>query len=119
MMATLTEDAIEDFLKTCRKEIKKGNCYFVANRELKIKGRRKKAMQALYDLNIMSIDEIWDYILQLKKEDCIDVTFDHDSRRDTNSEIFIFKKKINGKNVYIKLTMRTSGIICISFHEDS
>jgi len=117
MLNTLTLDSVNAFLKLCRKEIEKGNCYFVGTRHINIKGKVISAKQALIDLGIMNIEDIWKYVSKLTKEDLVKVDFDYDSTRDTNSEIFIFKKIINKKLVYIKLTMRTKGIICISFHE--
>ena len=66
----------------------------------------------------MSEKDVWDFVLSLEVEDCIDVGFDRDRKRDTNSEIFIFKKKLGKKQVYVKLTLRESGVICLSFHED-
>ena len=42
---------------------------------------------------------------------------DHDRWRDYNSEMYKFIKKINGKDVYIKLTINRKGLLCLSFHE--
>ena len=42
---------------------------------------------------------------------------DRDSHRDYNSKILIFIKKINHKDVYIKLTINRKGLLCLSFHE--
>lgn len=112
----INKKAIELFLKICRKEIAKGNCHFI-NRTLKINGYKIDAKQALLDLGIMKRNQIWQHILELKINDCIKIDFDYDKKRDNNTEIYIFKKIINRKDVYIKLTMRPSGIICISFHE--
>lgn len=75
------------------------------------------AKQALIDIGIMKIEDIWHYILTLENKDCIKIERDRDYSRDMNSEVYIFKKNINGKDVYIKLTMNDRGIICISFHE--
>ena len=111
-MKLLTEDAVDTFLKICQREIKKGKCYFVGDRKIKSKNHYVSAKQALLDLGIMRKEE-------LTKKDCIKVDFDHDLKRDFNSEMYIFKKEIHSKIAYIKLTMRPSGIICLSFHEDS
>lgn len=115
-LTNLDKKAIELFLKICRKEIVKGNCHFI-NRTLKINGHKIDAKQALLDLGIMKRNQIWQHILELKVNDCIKIDFDYDKKRDDNAEIYIFKKMINRKDVYIKLTMRPSGIICISFHQ--
>lgn len=117
MLSLLDKLSVKDFLIICKKEIKKGNCYFVADRMLKVNNTYKNAKQLLIDIGIMKINQIWERILTLNVSDCVKVDFDYDKRRDTNSEIFVFKKMINNKNVYIKLTMNEKGIICISFHE--
>ena len=77
--------------------------------------------QALLDIGITNKKQIWDIILTLEEKDCVKVDFDYDKKRDTNSEMFIFKKEYNKSiiyiYIYIKLTMRKKGIICISFHK--
>ncbi len=117
MLNTLDKDAVNSFLKTCKKEIEKGNCYFAGYRTITINGKKKTAMQALLDLEITKVQHIWRYILKLDINDCVKVDRDRDYRRDMNSEVYIFKKVINNKIVYIKLTMNDKGIVCISFHE--
>lgn len=118
MLSTLDLNTTDSFLKICRKEIKKKRCQFIGYRYLNINGKNVSAKQALLDIGIMKLQDIWDYILELKKEECIKIERDHDHLRDMNSEIFIFKKIINTKKVYIKLTINSHGVICISFHED-
>ena len=117
MLCTLDNDAVNNFLKVCKKEIEKGNCYFVGYRAININGKKISAKQALVDLGIMKIQDIWKYILDLEVNDCIKVDRDYDYSRDMNSEVYIFLKNINRKVVYIKLTINYKGIICISFHE--
>lgn len=117
MLSTLDIDAVSSFLKICKREIQKRNCYFVGYRAININGKKLFAKQALIDIGIMKIDDIWKYILDLETNDCIKVDRDCDYSRDMNSEVYIFHKKINSKIVYIKLTMNDRGVICISFHE--
>lgn len=118
MLNTLDRSSIESFLNIARKEIKRKNCYLV-NTEKRINGKKKNTKQMLIDLGIVKIDQVWEYVLELKTYECVKVDFDYDSSRDTNCEIFVFKKIINHKVAYIKLTMRSnSRIICLSFHED-
>ena len=118
MLSLLDKLSVKDFLIICKKEIKKGNCYFVADRMLKVNNTYKNAKQLLIDIGIMKINQIWEHILTLNVSDCVKVDFDYEKRRDTNSEIFVFKKMINNKNVYIKLILSNNSIIiCISFHE--
>ncbi len=117
MLSTLDKDAVNSFLNICKKEIKRKRCIFVDYRILEINGKKISAKQALIDIGIMKISDIWNYVLKLTKEDCIKIDHDRDYLRDMNSEIYIFRKVINGKDVYIKLTINDKGVLCISFHE--
>ena len=119
MFSTLDIDTIELFLKTCKREIKKGNCYFVGYREITVNGNKISAKQALIDIGIMRDKDIWNYILDLEIKDCVKIERDRDYSRDMNSEVYIFKKNINQKIVYIKLTINSRGVVCISFHEST
>ena len=117
MLSTLDLDTVNSFLKTCKNEIKKRNCYFVGYRKININGKIISAKQALIDIGIMKEKDIWNHILTLEKSDCVKIDRDRDYFRDMNSEVYVFKKIISGKIVYIKLTMNDRGVICISFHE--
>lgn len=117
MLGTLNLDAVNSFLNTCRKEIKKGNHYFVGYRKININGKKISAKQALIDIGIMKEKDIWKHIQSLEVNDCVKIDRDYDRSRDMNSEIYVFKKIINTKMVYIKLTINNRGIVCISFHE--
>lgn len=116
MLTVLDKDAIKTFLLICKKEIPKGHCLFI-NRKLKIGNKIMSSRQALLDIGITKEKQLWDIVLELKEDECVKIDFDYNPRMDMNSEIFVFKKVINKKMVYIKLTMRRNGIICISFHE--
>lgn len=116
MLSTFDLEAINSFLKICKKEIKKKNCYLVL-RTLNINGKKISTKQALINIGIMKEEDIWKHILELKNTDCIKIDKDKDFSRDMNSEVYIFKKMINNKMVYIKLTLNQKGVVCISFHE--
>lgn len=117
MLSTLDIDAVKSFLKTCKREIEKRNCYFAGYRTINLNGKKISAKQALINIGIMKVEDIWKHILNLEINDCIKVDRDRDYSRDMNSEVYIFRKNINSKIVYIKLTMNDRGIICISFYE--
>lgn len=117
MLSTLDLDTVNSFLKTCKNEIDKRNCYFVGYRKISINGKVIYAKQALIDIGIMKEKDIWIHIKNLEAKDCIKIDRDRDYSRDMNSEVYVFKKIINGKMVYIKLTINDRGVICISFHE--
>ena len=119
MFSTLDINSINSFLNICKKEIKKGNHYFAGYRKININGKIISAKQALIDIGIMKEKDIWHHILALEAKNCVKIDRDRDYSRDMNSEVYIFKKIINKKIVYIKLTMNSRGIICISFHEST
>ena len=116
MISKLDKEAIKVFLVTAKKEILKGHHQFI-NRTLIKNGEKINSKQALLNIGIIKSKDIWNYILELNIQDCIKVDMDYDSKRDNNTEIYVFKKVINNKMVYIKLTIRMKGLICISFHE--
>jgi hypothetical protein len=103
------------FLKMAAKEIKNKNYYIIPHKY--VNGRKIKSVELIYKIGISNVNDIWNYILELTSEDCVDVSMDYDSKRDMNTEIYEFKKIINGKKVYIKLTIRNK-LICMSFHTD-
>lgn len=117
MLSTLDLDTVNSFLKTCKNEIQKRNCYFVGYRKININGKIISAKQALIDIGIMKVKDIWKHIQTLESKDCVKIDWDKDYSKDMNSEIYVFKKIINSKIIYIKLTINDRGVICISFHE--
>ena len=119
MLSSLDLAAVNSFLITARKEIDKNNAYFVYYRNVKSGNKVVNARQALLDIGIIKISEIWYHIKELQPSDCFRISRDRDFSRDFNAEIYEFKKIINRKNVYIKLTINDKGLLCISFHIDN
>ncbi len=116
MLGSLDLAVVNLFLITARREIDKNNAYFVYYRNVKSGNKVVNARQALLDIGIIKISEIWNYIKELQPSDCFRISRDRDFSRDFNAEIYEFKKIINRKNVYIKLTINDKGLLCISFH---
>ena len=116
-LSKIDEFAVNAFLNTSKKLIHKNKKQFIWYRELKINGKILTAKQALYDIGIFHEKELWNYILELNPTELIKIEMDRDSHRDYNSEMFVFIKKINHKDVYIKLTINRKGLLCLSFHE--
>ncbi len=116
-LSKIDEFAVNAFLNTSKKLIHENKKQFIWYRELKINGKILTAKQALYDIGIFHEKEIWNYILELNPTELIKIEMDRDSHRDYNSEIFVFIKKINSKDIYIKLTINRKGLLCLSFHE--
>ena len=50
MLSTLDLDTVRTFLKTCKSEINKRNCYFIGYRKININGKIISAKQALIDI---------------------------------------------------------------------
>jgi len=50
MLSTLDFETVNSFLKICKNEIKKRNCYFAGYRKLNINGKIISAKQALIDI---------------------------------------------------------------------
>lgn len=119
MLGSLDLAVVNLFLITARREIDKNNAYFVYYRNVKSGNKVVNARQALLDIGIIKISEIWNYIKELQPSDCFRISRDRDFSRDFNAEIYEFKKIINRKNVYIKLTINDKGLLCISFHIDN
>lgn len=119
MLSSLDLAAVNSFLIIARKEIDKNNAYFVYYRNVKSGNKVVNARQALLDIGIIKISEIWNHIKELQPSDCFRISRDRDFSRDFNAEIYEFKKIINRKNVYIKLTINDKGLLCISFHIDN
>lgn len=122
MLTTLDNTALKYFLKTSKDLIKRRKRIIVP-RNYMINGKIINYKQAIIDIGIVKTDDIWNYVLDLKESECINVSIDYDHKRDFNSEMFEFIKNINGKDVYIKLTLRTSRnsdiLVCLSFHESN
>lgn len=119
MLSSLDLAAVNSFLITARKEIDKNNAYFVYYRNVKSGNKVVNARQTLLDIGIIKISEIWNHIKELQPSDCFRISRDRDFSRDFNAEIYEFKKIINRKNAYIKLTINDKGLLCISFHIDN
>lgn len=116
-LSKLDEFAVNSFLITAKKLIHENKKQFIWYRELNINGKILTVKQTLYDIGIFHEKELWNYILELNPTELIKIEMDRDSHRDYNSEMFVFIKKINHKDIYIKLTINRKGLLCLSFHE--
>lgn len=119
MIANIDYSAVELFLKTAKKDILKGNMYFVGYRDVSYDGKKVNAKQALLDLNITKISQLWDVVLRLKVNECINISHDYDFKRDFNDDMYEFLTFVNDVKTYIKLTINDKGTLCLSFHKSS
>lgn len=118
MLSNIDLEAVDLFLKTAFREIKKGNCYLV-NRKVSYDNKVVTSFEALTDLGILNRKYIWDYILKLTSNDCIGISRDHDYKRDYNDDMYEFVMNVNGIETYIKLTINNRGTVCLSFHKSN
>ncbi len=116
-LTKLDEFAVNAFLNTSKRLIHENKKEFAWYRRLDINGKVISARQALYDIGILNEKQLWNYVLELTYSELLYIDMDYDRQRDFNSEMYIFIKKINGKDVYIKLTINRRGLLCLSFHE--
>lgn len=119
MLSALDLSAVTTFLKMANREIEKKNVHFIGYRDIKYNNKVINAKQALLDIGIIKVEEIWKYVMELKPSECFRISRDRDYTRDYNTEMFEFKKVINKKIVYIKLTINNKGLLCLSFHIDN
>lgn len=119
MLSVLDLQVVTIFLKTAKREIEQNNVHFVCYRNVKYNNKEVNAKQALLDIGIIKEEEIWKHVKELRPEDCFRISKDRDFKRDYNYEMFEFKKIINKKTVYIKLTINQKGLLCLSFHLDN
>lgn len=115
LLTTIDEEAVKNLLKQIPILIRKKKMVLV-NRKIQLSNRTVTTSQALLDLGI-TISGVWNIVQNLKVEECFRVSNEYDVRRDSNSEVFEFRKIINGKKVYIKLLIdERRGLVCLSFH---
>lgn len=79
-------------------------------------------LKHLAKLGLESVDEAWEYILQLDEDDYVSGPEKDMTARPKSNEkvIWTFKTKVDGKTAYIKLKDEENrrGCVCLSFHED-
>lgn len=118
-MVEVDINIIESFLNTARNCIKKRKMTLVNRNNIDIGGKIVNTKQALVDLE-MSMDDVWTIVSKLTSNEFIGISFDHDTKRDNNSEIFEFIKEIRNTKIYIKLTIdEIRGLVCLSFHRSN
>ena len=116
MLSRLDYESANSFLKMAKREIEKNNTYIVPSK--KVNNKKYRTVDLLLMIGINSTKEVWDHILDLTPDDCIDISIDYDLSRDYNTEQYEFIKIINDIEVYIKLTIRDK-LVCMSFHENN
>lgn len=78
-------------------------------------------IEHLARLGMESIDEAWDYIMQLNECNYVDGPSIDATSKPPSKDLVVweFKTEVNSKIAYIKLKDDSKrGCVCISFHED-
>jgi hypothetical protein len=99
------DDAKKDFLKKAKELVSKCHRRFQKRKEYDID-------KELAKLDILSTDEAWRFVLQIKVK-LAKVEYDRD---DNTTLVWFFKKEVNGKTAYIKLKIDERGCLCMAFH---
>ena len=86
MLTTLDKTALKSFLRESKILIKRKRRVIIP-RYYDINGKEVYYIQAILDIGLMNKEQIWDYIIDLKEEECFRISHDHDLSRDFNSEI--------------------------------
>jgi hypothetical protein len=106
------------FLYEVKKLVSQGRRQFVKRQGYNVPdGRTINYVQALLELDIADVDEAWEYVLSLTPAHYHSGP-KKDRDRPDGSDVWVFKRKINNINTYIKLKTDERGCICISFHRD-
>ena len=100
MLSRLDYESANSFLKMAKREIEKNNTYIVPSK--KVNNKKYRTVDLLLMIGINSTKEVWDHILDLTPDDCIDISIDHDLSRNYNTEQYEFIKIINDIEVYIE-----------------
>jgi hypothetical protein len=98
-----------EFLRQAKELIASGRTYFSKRNDY-------DTTQALFDLGIENKKDVWRQIMKLQPSDQYKPPeFD---LRGSGELVWFFKKELNGKIAYIKLTIDQNLCICISFHPE-
>jgi hypothetical protein len=98
-----------EFLRQAKALISNGRTYFSKRNDY-------DTTQALFDLGIEDRKGAWCEVLKLKPTDQYKPP--ELDRRGSGELVWFFRKDINGKKAYIKLTIDQNLCICISFHPE-
>lgn len=118
MLYLTSENQKRAFLQQAKQLIANGQKDFIKRTYVHPSGKRVKWMEALLDIGLTSPNQVWDEILTLTPNDYFSGPSVDVDRPNEGSVLWIFKKEVNGKIVYIKMKIDQRGTVCISFHED-
>lgn len=118
MFNLATEEEKKAFLREAKQLISKGKKDFIKRTYDHPVGKKVKWIEALLDIGLTGVEQMWDETLQLTPDDYKDGPVVDNDRPHDGKIIWIFKKEVNGALTYIKLKIDNRGCVCLSFHED-
>lgn len=119
MMFTLaSEEEIKSFLSEAKQFISEGKRDFIKRTYNHPSGEKIRWMQALLDIGLTNVEQVWNETLGLTPRDYMDGPVTDNDRPGDGKVIWIFKKNINGVRTYIKIKIDHRGCVCLSFHKD-
>lgn len=111
-----TQKETADFLNIVKCKVSSKDCEFVTREYTNSKGQKVSWRQALSDLEIIGMEQVWYEVMNLSTNNYVGgPENDHNG---SPEKIWIFKKEVNKMPAYIKLKIDRRGCVCLSFHED-
>lgn len=112
-------DVKRAFLREAKQLISVGKKDFIKRTYNNPSREQIRWIEALGEIGLTDLSQVWDEILKLTPNDCIDGPIQDVGRPQDGDVIWVFKKDINDVQTYIKLRIDTGrGCVCLSFHKD-
>ncbi|COC33510.1 Uncharacterised protein [Streptococcus pneumoniae] len=71
------------------------------------------------DIGLTTVSQVWNETLTLTPSHYVDGPIIDVDRKHEGKVIWVFKKVVNGDQVYIKMKIhKRRGCVCLSFHKD-
>lgn len=103
------------FLLETKELIASNKKHFVKRTYSLSSGEKISSIDAVLDIGL-TLKQAWHEVLNLSPDNYF--TGPKRDRDGSDGDVWVFKKIINGKLVYIKLKIDARGSVCMSFHED-
>jgi hypothetical protein len=114
----LSNNGAKVFLIEAKALISRGRRDFVTRWYELPDGKRVRYIEAILDIGLTNIQQAWNEILTLKPSHYFRGPNPDWDRPNDRSQVWEFKKEVNGMMAYIKLKIDHRGCVCIPFHKD-
>ncbi|MEI2460873.1 hypothetical protein NSS90_06660 [Bacillus sp. PS93] len=106
-------------MKEAKRLISSGKKDFIKRTYDHPSGKKVKWIEALMDIGLTEISQVWNETLTLTPNHCVAGPIVDVDRKHEGKVIWVFKKDVNGDQVYIKMKIdKRRGCVCLSFHKD-